>query len=241
MHFLLAARDPTSAWTHFAWMVLAVPGTAWLLWLSRHNRLKQLCMFVYGLSLVLCYGGSFLYHAVPLDVSEPFNVVDHVGIYLLIAGSVTAIGAVGLRGMWRSGLLLIVWILAVIGSTLRIVAAPPLAVCTAFYLLMGWVGVLTYFHLVRRLSHRTVSLLWIGGLLYSTGAVLNVCGWPTIDPQWFTPHDLFHVLVMAGSLTHFAFVVVVLSGQSAARRAAPPQAAMPIPSPLLLSAADPLR
>jgi hemolysin III len=210
MHFLLNARDPTSAWTHFAWMVLAVPGTAWLLWLSRKNRLKQLSMLVYGLSLVLCYGSSFLFHAVPLKISEPFNVLDHIGIYLLIAGSVTAIGAVGMRGSWRSGLIILVWVLAAVGSTLRVAAEPPLAVCTAFYLVMGWVGVLTYFHLVHRLSHAKVSLLWIGGLLYTVGAVINVCDWPSLA-SGFSAHDLFHVLVMAGSVTHYAFLVVVLA------------------------------
>jgi predicted membrane channel-forming protein YqfA (hemolysin III family) len=87
---------------------------------------------------------------------------------------------------------------------------PPLAVRTGFYLLMGWIGVITYFPLARRLSHRNVSLIWIGGLIYSTGALINVCHWPNFA-RWFDAHDLFHLFVMGGSLAHYTFFIVVLT------------------------------
>jgi hemolysin III len=206
----LHARDPVSAWSHFAWMVLAVPGTVWLLYLSRKQPKRQASMLVFGLSLMLCYGGSFLYHYVPLDVSEPFNVLDHLGISVLIAGTVTPIAVVGLRGRWRVGLLIVIWLLAAAGVTLRLSGHSPLAVRTGFYLLMGWVGVATYFQLVRRLSHVKVSLIWIGGILYSTGAVINASHYPSFA-TWFDAHDLFHLFVMAGSLAHYGFMLVVLT------------------------------
>jgi hemolysin III len=206
----LSARDPMSAWTHFAWMVLAVPGTVLLLWLSRKQPRKQASMLVFGLSLVLCYGGSFLYHYVPLEMSEPFNVLDHLGISVLIAGTVTPIAVVGLRGRWRVALLILIWVLAAAGITLRLSGHSPLAVRTVFYLLMGWVGVVTYFQLVRRLSHAKVSLIWIGGILYSVGAVINAMHYPSFT-TWFDSHDLFHLFVMAGSLAHYGFMLVALN------------------------------
>jgi hemolysin III len=227
MHWLLSAREPTSAWTHFVWMILTIPAAALLVWLSRGRPLKQASMLVFGASLAFCMLGSALFHAVPLGVSDPFNALDHIGIYVLIAGTVTAIGTLGLRGSWRAGLLLLIWALAATGITVRLLADPPLLVRTSFYLVMGWVGVVTYFQLVRRLSHRQVGLIWIGGLLYSVGAVINVCQWPNFA-SWFNAHDLFHLFVMGGSLSHYLFLLVVLLQQREAP--VPPRVAPAYPS-----------
>jgi hemolysin III len=213
MHWWMNARDPMSAWTHFAWMILAIPGTLLLLWLSRQRPVRQASMLVFSLSLIFSMLGSFLYHAVPLGDSAPFEALDHVGIYVLIAGTVTAIAVIGLRGWWRVGLLIGIWVLAAVGIAVRLLdhspEGPPLAVRTGFYLLMGWIGVVAYFQLARRLSHYKVSLIWIGGLIYSTGALINVCHWPNIA-SWLDAHDLFHLFVMGGSLAHYTFLVVVL-------------------------------
>jgi len=216
-----SVRDPVSAGTHFVWMVLAIPATILLVWLNRHQRHKQISMLVYGLSLIFCMGGSALYHTVPAAVDEPFNVVDHIGIDILIAGTVTPIAVVGLRGSWRVGLLGVIWALAATGITVRLFAYPPLYIRSSFYLLMGWVGIVTYFQLVRRLSHRKVSLIWIGGLIYSAGAVINTVHWPNPAP-WFDSHDIFHIFVMAGSLTHYLFMLFVLTLHHDAQMVVPP-------------------
>src|SRR6185312_4363929 len=95
-------REPVSSWTHFLWLLFAFPGT-WLLWRrSRGDRLKQAGMLAFGLGLVLCYGGSWLFHAVRLspEAIGRFNTLDHIGIYVLIAGSCTPIALVVLRGAW---------------------------------------------------------------------------------------------------------------------------------------------
>ena len=102
-------REPVSSWTHFLWLLLAFPGT-WLLWRrSRGDRLKRAGMLTFGLGLVLCYGGSWLFHAVRLspEAVDRFNTLDHIGIYVLIAGSCTPIALVVLRGAWRLSLMLL--------------------------------------------------------------------------------------------------------------------------------------
>jgi hemolysin III len=86
----------------------------------------------------------------------------------------------------------------------------PLPVRTSFYLLMGWIGCVTYFELVRHLSHRKVGPIWQGGLLYTVGAVFNLCGWPVFAPGVFDAHDLFHLFVIAGSLCHYHFMLSTL-------------------------------
>jgi hemolysin III len=206
----LAVREPVSTWTHALWLLLSLPGT-WVLWrLCRGDRVKQLGMLVFGLSLALCYAGSSLYHAVPAELADEFNVLDHIGIYVLIAGTVTPIGLVVLRGWWRTGLLCTIWLMALTGIVLRLATELPLALRTSFYLAMGWVGCVTYFELARHLSHRGVRLIWLGGLLYSAGAVINLVGWPELWPPAFEAHELFHLFVMAGSLCHYYFMLTVV-------------------------------
>jgi hemolysin III len=207
-------REPASAWTHFIGLLLAFPGT-WFLWRrSRGDRLKQIGMLVFGLGLVMCYGGSWSFHAVRLSdrAIQRFNTLDHIGIYVLIAGTFTPICLVILRGAWRLYLMLLIWLLALGGIALCLTPLHmPIAVSTILYLFMGWVGCLTYFELSSRLSHAAVRPVWIGGVLYSIGAILNVWGHPVIVPGVFEAHEVFHLFVMAGSLSHYWFMFRVVA------------------------------
>src|SRR5215468_6387904 len=97
-------RDPVSAWTHGIWMVLSLPASVVTWRLCRGDLVKQLSLLVFGLCLLLCYGGSTLYHSVQgsFDVVEGwYQTLDYIGIYLLIAGTVTPLAMVVLRGPWR--------------------------------------------------------------------------------------------------------------------------------------------
>lgn len=132
--------------------------------------------------------------------------MDHVGIFLLIAGTVTPIGLVVLDGRGRLALVGGIWLLAFVGISLRLHAYPSMEAMTALYLFMGWIGCLAYWELARRLTHSGVRLLWIGGLFYSVGAILNGLHHPVLVPGWFEAHELFHLLVMAGSACHFVFI-----------------------------------
>ncbi len=199
-------REPVSAWTHFAWMVLAIPATCALWPLARGNTLKQIGVLVFGFTLTFCYAGSWLFHSVPAALVRPFNTVDHIGIYLLIAGTVTPIGLIVLRGRWRAGLLGGIWVFAAAGIILRLTTHLPVNVVTIVYLVMGWIGCACYFELARNLSHARMRPLWIGGLFYSAGAVINRIGWPVLAPGVFGAHEMFHLFVMAGSVWHFWFM-----------------------------------
>ena len=193
-------------------MLLSLPGT-WTLWrLSRGDRAKQLSLLVFGLSLTACYAGSFLFHAVrrPATAIEFYATLDHLGIFLLIAGTSTPVGVVVLRGAWRAGLLGSIWFLAVAGSVLRLATELTLPQRTGLYLAMGWLGCVTYFELARRLSHAKLRPVWVGGLFYSVGAVLNFEHWPVLWPGVFEAHELFHLFVMAGSLCHYYFMLRVV-------------------------------
>jgi hemolysin III len=210
----LEFREPFSAWTHCASLLLSLPGTLLLWRAGRGDRPKQFGLLAFGLSLAACYAGSTLYHGVRLPERQLawFETLDFIGIYLLIAGTVTPVALFVLRGRWRWGLLTFVWLLAAVGIGLRLTSAPlSRAVSTGLYLGMGWAAVLAYSELVRALSHRAVRPVLLGGLLYSTGAVLNHVGWPPLWPGAFSAHDLFHLFVMGGSLSHYWFMVKVVA------------------------------
>src|SRR6266446_1669406 len=104
-------REPVSAWTHCAGLVLALPGTL-VLWLRSDGDLgKRLSVLVYGLSLIFCYAASTLYHSVrlPADRVDVFARLDSVGIFSLIAGSYTPLAWNLMRGRWRWWTLTAVW------------------------------------------------------------------------------------------------------------------------------------
>jgi hemolysin III len=206
----LLLREPVSALTHFAWMVLAIPAT-WALWrLSRPDGRKRVGLLVYGGGLIVCFAASGLYHSVPARIAAPFRTLDHVGICLLIAGTVTPIALVVLRGWWRIGLLSAIWAFALAGITLRLTTRLPLGVLTAFYLVMGWLGCATYFELLKHLSPAKVRLIVWGGVFYSIGAIINTVDWPSLAPPLFGPHELFHLFVMTGSAFHYYFMLVAI-------------------------------
>jgi hemolysin III len=206
----LEFREPVNSWTHCAWMLLSLPGTLLLWRLGRGDRVKQFSLVVFGLSLAACYAGSTLYHSVRLSDQQIdwFERLDFIGVYLLIAGTMTPLALVLLRGPWRWGLLTFAWGLTAGGAAMRLAAVPmSRSVSTGIYLGMGWTVSLCVFELLRVLPRRTVWPAVLGGLLYSSGAILNHVHWPQLWPGVFSAHELFHLFVMGGSLSHFWFVV----------------------------------
>ena len=150
-------REPVSAWSHCAGLLLAVPGT-FLLWRrSAGEPAKRITLLIYGLTLAFCYSASTLYHGVRLPAAgiARFARLDSVGIFALIAGSYTPLACCLLRGQWRRWTLLLVW--SVAGAATLLLASgrhfsPMLA--TGVYLGMGWGVVACYFEFAQVLSHR---------------------------------------------------------------------------------------
>jgi hemolysin III len=210
----LDVREPVSAWTHFAWLVLSIPAT-WVLWRraaagSHGSALKRTGVLIFGFTLAFCFAGSFLFHAVPPRLARPFNTMDHIGIYLLIAGTVTPIALIAMRGRWRIALLGGIWALALSGISLRLAVRLPVGMLTVGYVVMGWVGCATWFELSRHLPAARIRPLWAGGLIYTAGAVLNSLHWPDVYPGLVGAHEVFHLFVMAGSACHYWFILTAI-------------------------------
>jgi hemolysin III len=166
---------------------------------------------VYGISLVLEYTASTLYHSFPQpEVKHVFKILDHAGIYLLIAGSYTPFTLVTLRnvpfgnlqhgGLWLFGL---VWALAIAGiSTEAFWAYRPRWLSATVYLAMGWLVVLAIQPLTASLAPAGLWLLVAGGLCYTVGTIFYVL------KQVKYMHAIWHVFVLAGSILHFLAILI---------------------------------
>jgi hemolysin III len=226
---LVDLREPINAWSHGAGMVLALPVT-WVLWRrcagpshcgnpgqewgsASYQRVKALCLLVFGVSLIVCYGISAVFHAVRLS-GEPLvrlQRLDHVGIYLLIAGTYTPVAWSLMRGSWWWGTLTTIWTVALVcAARVWCGGVMPMWVSTLIYLAMGWGALFCYFELARTYSHRTLLPLPLGGMFYSVGAILNLARWPVLFPGVFAAHELFHFFVIAGSACHIFFMLDVV-------------------------------
>ncbi|MBV8313044.1 MAG: hemolysin III family protein [Planctomycetaceae bacterium] len=229
---LLDLREPINALSHGAGMMLALPLT-WVFWqrcveqvstaasrdgrdggrATAYQRGKIIALLIYGLSLVICFGSSALYHAVCLS-GEPLSRLrrlDHVGIYLLIAGTYTPASWSLFRRSWRRGTLATVWSVAGLCSArIWFGGVLPTWMSTSIYLAMGWGVLFCYRELARSLSHRSLLPLPLGGAFYSVGALINLSGWPVLEPGVFGSHELFHFFVIAGSACHAQFMLRVV-------------------------------
>jgi hemolysin III len=226
---LFELREPINALSHGAGMILALPVTWYLVKgcvqpdnpgranlctrTRRYHSIKALCLLVFGLTLVACYGISAAFHAAKLS-GEPLmrlQRLDHVGIYLLIAGTYTPVAWGLMRGTWWWGTLTVVWTTA-LACAARVWCGGmlPMWVSTLTYLLLGWGALFCYFELARVFSHRTLLPLPLGGVFYSVGAVLNLTKWPALFPGVFAAHEIFHFLVIAGSACHIFFMLQVV-------------------------------
>lgn len=207
-------REPVSAWSHCAGLLLALFGTVLLWRRSRGARLtKRLSLLIFGLSLIFCYAVSTLYHGlrIPGDGLAVFDRLDRVGIFILIAGTYTPLVWTLMTGWWRWGTLATAWLITAVASwSLMRVGPFPHLVSTGLYLAMGWGVLACYAELARAVPHRALRPLVSGGVFYSVGAILNLLGWPAFWPGAFGVHELFHLFVIAGSLTHYRLMLTLI-------------------------------
>ena len=178
-------------------------------------------MLIFGVTLIACYGVSATFHGVRLNGEPLYRLqrLDHVGIYLLIAGTYTPVAWALMRGSWTWGTLTTVWTIALL-CAFRVWrgGVMPIGISTPVYLALGWGALFCYFHLAESYSHSTLLPLPLGGVFYSIGAVLNLMRWPVLLPGVFGAHELLHFLVIAGSTCHIFFMVKVVVPSPATAR-----------------------
>jgi hemolysin III len=214
MTLRLRFREPVNAWSHLIGLVLAAGGTVALLRLAR-TPAQTVAFAVYAGSLILLYAASTLYHALPLPRHRlrRLRMLDHIAIYFLIAGTYTPVALVTLHGRWGYVLLTVAWAIALVGIPFKIWwLDAPVWLSTATYLAMGYMALLAAVPLARAVPPGGLGWLVAGGVAYTVGAVIFARERPDPFPGKFGHHEIWHLLVLAGSGCHFAFMLFHVAG-----------------------------
>ena len=201
-------REPINGLTHLGGGLLASIGLVVLLAsATRAGRMDQLVAFgIFGFSLISLYTASALYHLLPLSPRGVARLrrVDHISIFVLIAGTYTPFCLLALNGGWRWGLLALVWGLALCGIVLKLFWMDiPRWLSVALYLGMGWVALFATPALFRAVPIGGIAWVLAGALVYSAGALIYGLRRPNPVPGVFGFHELWHLFVLAGSACHF--------------------------------------
>lgn len=198
-----------NSYTHLIGTILSIVGFVFLLYLAltRGDSWKLLSFGIYGSSLVLLYTFSTLYHSVEGKLKKIFRKMDHISIYILIAGSYTPFTMVTLRGETGWTIFAIVWGLATLGIIIDLILSKghrilPLII----YMLMGWMAVIIVDPLVEGLT--TPGFYWLiaGGMFYTFGVIFYA-----LDSQHRFSHGIWHLFVLAGSFSHFITVAAYVA------------------------------
>ncbi len=203
-------KDPGSAITHFIGMVAAAAAALPLLVKASHHagRGPLISLSIFIGSMILLYAASTTYHS--LDISEKVNrilrKVDHMAIFLLIAGTYTPVCLCVLPQPLGLRLCLLVWAIALAGILIKAFwITCPKWFSSVIYIGMGWVCVLAFRELVAVLSPAAFGWLLAGGLIYTVGGVIYALKLPLFNARHpgFGSHEIFHLFVMGGSLCHY--------------------------------------
>ncbi|HLD73735.1 MAG TPA: hemolysin III family protein [Bdellovibrionota bacterium] len=208
LRFLVHFREPVSGFTSFLSGGLAIAGLVLLViaGVQYGNTWHVVSFSVFGASLILLYFSSALYHLLPLKEKGVIFLqrVDHMMIFVLIAGTYTPFCLVPLRGTFGWSLFGIIWALCVVGICKKIFwLHAPRWISVGMYLGMGWLSVLFIYPLTKMLPAGAIVWLGLGGLMYTVGAVFYAIKWPNPFPKVFGFHEIWHLFIMAGSFSHF--------------------------------------
>ena len=201
IQFYSPTEEKLNIWSHAFGIFLSIIALVLLIIkaVQQDNIWMMISFPIFGVSLILLYLASTLYHA----SKEPqkrfkLKVFDHAAIYVLIAGSYTPFTLVSLNGETGWLIFSMVWVMAFTGIILKLFFTGRFKVIsTAMYVLMGWLIVFYFQDLTARLHEKGVFYLILGGVLYTIGAILY-----SIKKIKFN-HAIFHFFVLAGSFCHF--------------------------------------
>lgn len=206
----ITIREPGSAITHLIAMMLALFAAVPLMLKAKVSGIPSAitAMGIFIFAMILLYAASGIYHSVNVKdkALKIFKKVDHMMIFVLIAGTYTPVCMLVLGGKTGMFMLLLVWGIAILGMVLKALwVTCPKWFSSVIYIAMGWVCVLVLPMLFEKLP--AAGFLWLlaGGVLYTVGGVVYALKLQAFNGmhKYFGSHEIFHLFVMAGSVCHF--------------------------------------
>ena len=208
MHLKHSKEEIANYLTHGFGLWLSMVGFVVLLRLVLHEPdfWRQTSFIVYGISVMILFAASTLYHAsLKPATKKVLRIMDHIAVYILIAGTYTPFLLLPLRGNWGWTLLIIVWGLAIAGACFKLWFTGKFRkLSTAVYLGMGWLIILAVKPMIEFVPNGSLGWLLAGGLFYSFGVIFY--NWNKLRYN----HALWHLFVLAGSCCHFLSITLYL-------------------------------
>jgi hemolysin III len=206
-------REPVSGLTHLGGAIAAAGGLAALLVVGWQGLEKIVSVLVYGLSLIGLFAASATYHLAKVKPATLtiLRKIDHSAIYLLIAGTYTPFCVNAFSGFYRWGFLAIIWGIALAGILVKVFYIhAPRWLSAGVYVLMGWLCVAVIGEMTAALTPFTLAWLLAGGVVYTLGAVVYATKIFNFAPGKFGFHEVWHIFVLLGALSHFVAVMGVI-------------------------------
>ncbi len=202
-------KETVSFYSHLLGVVIAIPGLALLIGATKDNMSFLTVAVIYGLSLILLYAASSLYHGFKKKDDEIsfWRKLDHLAIFVLIAGTYTPVCYLYLDGNVRWIALAIQWGFVLFGLFFVLIwQNAPRLLYTAIYVIMGWMAVFLIGKMWPAMSAESLVWLFAGGVSYSVGAAMYALKKPVLKPGVFSFHEMFHIFILIGSFMHFMMV-----------------------------------
>lgn len=211
-------KDPGSALTHFIALILALIASVPLLIKASHTPgyTHVLALGIFIVSMILLYAASTTYHSLDISpkVNQTLRKLDHMMIFMLIAGTYTPVCLLVLGDRTGWAMLALVWGIAIVGMLINALwITCPKWFSSLVYIAMGWVCILAFGKITSALPRNAFLLLLAGGIIYTAGGVIYALKLPFFNTKHknFGSHEIFHLFVMGGSLCHYVLMYVYVA------------------------------
>lgn len=193
--------------SHAFGIVLGVFGLVFLLFKNRNlNDFSTLSILIYGFCLIALYTASTVFHAISHEKKkQKAQIFDHIGIFLLIAGTYTPICLITLEQTTGWTLFLVIWGIAALGLVMKLFLTGKLdKLSLIIYLIMGWLAVIEFKQLMNLMSAETLFYLALGGVLYTLGTIFYA------SKRIPYGHFIWHLFVLGGSISHYFMIYSIV-------------------------------
>lgn len=205
-------REPFSGFSHMIGAIISLLGLCFLLsvqlYTNNYNLYTLISTVIFGISLILLYTASSVYH-LTIAKESIINIlrkIDHAMIFVLIAGTYTPICLVLLETPIKYYMLSLIWGIAIVGILFKVYWIDcPSWLSSAIYIVMGWMAIFILNPLSKVISGKGLLILVLGGVLYTIGGVIY-CLERKGKHRTFGAHEIFHIFVLLGSITHYYFI-----------------------------------
>jgi channel protein (hemolysin III family) len=218
---ILGFEDPVDSWSHLMGAIAVCFLFFKLFKKEGIGRTNPIPIIIYSVSCVFLLSMSGVYHLLPEETTARYvlRILDHAGIFLLIAGTLISFHTVLFSGFMKWGIIILASLIAILGITFGSIYFDklPTYVTHTVFLSFGWLGLMSVIAILRLKLSIPIKYLIYGGLVYTIGAVIDMIQFPILIEGVLGAHQLFHLSVLLGVTFHWIFLIKSIEIVNASR------------------------